>query len=69
MRAANLSFFGRVEIVARGGCFAVWRGLLELVDSVRCGACLELLCERGYSQLDSSGVGEAVSGYILYIYA
>ena len=28
---------------------------------------MELLCERGYSQLDSSGVGEAVSGYILYI--
>lgn len=43
--------------------------LLKLVGSVRYGACLELLCERGYSQLDSSGVGEAVSGYILYIYA
>ena len=32
---------------------------------------MELLCELyaagGYSQLDSSGVGEAVSGYILYI--
>ena len=28
---------------------------------------MELLCKRGYSQLDSSGVGEAVSGYILYI--
>ena len=49
-----------VEAVLRCG-----GGLLELVDSVRCGACLELLCERGYSQLDSSGVGEAVSGYIL----
>ena len=47
----------------------VFRGgrMLRLVDSVRCGACLELLCERGYSQLDSSGVGKAVSGYILYI--
>ena len=49
-------------------CFAAGRYLLELVDSVRCGACLELLCERGYSQLDSSGVGEAVRGYILYIF-
>lgn len=36
-----------------------------LVDSVRCGACLACLCECGYSQLDSSGVGEAVSGCIL----
>ena len=38
---------------------------------VRQGACLELLCELcatgGYSQVESSGVGEAVSGYILYI--
>ena len=41
--------------------------LLKLVGSVRQGACLELLCERGYSQLKSSGVCEAVSGYILYI--
>ena len=35
---------------------------------------MELLCERGYSQLDSSGVGEAVSNVmalgwaIYYIY-
>ena len=35
--------------------------LLELVGSVRCGACLGLLCELcatgGYSQVESSGEG------------
>ena len=57
-----LSMLKSQHVVA---CFAVGGRLLRLVDSVRGGACLELLCERGYSQLDSSGVGEAVRGYIL----
>ena len=65
---AFLSMLKSQHVVA---CFAVGRYLLMLSAFAWCGACLELLCELyaagGYSQLDSSGVGEAVSGYILYI--
>lgn len=59
-----LSMLKSQHVVA---CFAVGRYLLMLCGIACLGACLELLCERGYSQLDSSGMGEAVSGYILYI--
>ena len=37
-----------MAVLRKASCgrrFAVRWGLIELVDSVRCGACLELLCE------------------------